>query len=94
MNILICGSKVEKVNIQQLFNGQVKKTFKNFIDCEEYTYYYDWKFDFFKEGLRPNQLNKVYSKLEKDFKDFRDLIFVLSKILKQIYGKPLSILLK
>lgn len=76
MNVLVCGSKIEIIYIESLFNDNIKKTRKNFFHYDEYSYLYGWKFDIFKEGLSEGNLDLVYAKIKEDFKkDFlNDLI--------------------
>lgn len=76
MNVLVCGSKIEKLFIQSLFNDKIKTSYKNNDDYEEYNYSYGWKFQFFKEGLKTENLDLIFKKIEKDFKSntFNDTI--------------------
>ena len=76
MNVLVCGSKIEKLFIKSLFNDKIKKSYKNKDDYEEYNYSYGWKFQFFKEGLNKENLDLIFKKIEEDFKSntFNDTI--------------------
>lgn len=71
MNIMVCGSKIERYYIECLFNDQTKKSYKNNITYEEYSYLYGWKFQIFKEGLSKNILDTIFEKIQEEFqKDF------------------------
>lgn len=69
MNILICGSKIERYYIESIFDDKTKKTYKKYYNYEEYSYLYGWKFQFFKEGLKKNILDSVFEKIKEDFKE-------------------------
>ena len=76
MNILLCGTKIEKIYVKSLFTEKVLKTKKNHDDYEEYTNSYDWKFDFFKEGLENYNLQLIMNKIKSDYdsRNFKDII--------------------
>ena len=76
MNILLCGTKIEKIYVKSLFTEEVLKTKKNHDDYEEYTNSYDWKFDFFKEGLENYNLQLIMIKIKSDYDspNFKDII--------------------
>ena len=65
MNIFICGSKINKIYVQGLFDDITKSSYKNEGDYEEYTYYYDWKFLFFEEDIEYQKNNNTIV-FEKD----------------------------
>ena len=68
MNILICGSKIEKLYIESFFNDETKKNYKNIRDIYvEYNYSYGWKFRIFKDGLKKYNLDLVFNNIKEDF---------------------------
>ena len=68
MNILVCGSKIERLYVESLFTDQMKKNSKNIDNIyEEYYYLYGWKFQIFKDGLKKSNLDFVFNNIKKDF---------------------------
>ena len=76
MNILLCGTRIERSYIKDLFDDNTKKTKKNYPDYEEYTHTYDWKFDFFQDGLNECNLELIMNKIKSDYDPltFKDII--------------------
>lgn len=69
MNILVWGSKFNKIYVQSLFDDNTKSSYKNKGDYGEYTYSYGWKFQFFEEGIETRNLNLIFKKIEIDYKN-------------------------
>ena len=66
LNILICGIKIDKSYMSQFLKEKNKIKFQKRDDYEEYSYYYGWKFKFFKEGLEKNNLNIIYNNIKQN----------------------------
>ena len=77
MNILVCGSKIERLYIESLFNDEIKKNSKNIRNIyDEYNFFYGWKFQIFKDGLKKYNLDLVFNNIKENYinKNNRDLI--------------------
>ena len=74
MNILVCGSRIEKIYVKNVFDDTIKSSYKNQGNYEEYTYSYGWKFQFFEEGIETWNLNIIFKKIEKDYQINNDII--------------------
>lgn len=77
MNVLVCGSKIERLFIESFFNDETKKNSKNIRNIyDEFNYSYGWKFRIFKDGLKKNNLDLVFNNIKEDFQNniFRHFI--------------------